>query len=147
MQMSDPTATSRCPTARRKCGWGWRSGEDIYPGHLRNEMIELVPNASSVHILSVATIFFGVVDFKNETTRVFKECYKRVGIGQSDVSTSAQALYSIKKIIPSKSELSSGFCKLGHMPMDSRDICPSNANNDCFICTTVTPGLFYILRN
>jgi len=29
LQMSDPTTSARCPTARRKCGWGWDGGEGI----------------------------------------------------------------------------------------------------------------------
>ena len=32
MQMSDPTFTSRCPTARRKCGWGWEYGNEYRVG-------------------------------------------------------------------------------------------------------------------
>jgi uncharacterized membrane protein YfcA len=29
LQLSDPTTSARCPTARRKCGWGWDGGEGI----------------------------------------------------------------------------------------------------------------------
>jgi len=32
LQLSDPTASARCPTARRKCGWGWEYGNEYRVG-------------------------------------------------------------------------------------------------------------------